>query len=159
MLGFLSLVLNYIVVPLDSKPGEFTRLTTERRRRICKRGGYDLQSLRGPLSGAGSLPPFFRPSAHKLHSEVWQRSCSRHRRCGQVHSQVWSIQQSEVQVRNCLVVLVWCIVPGERHCVCNRSFNTLFALNEKSVGPRGNRDSLGRFVWRSQIKIKGQVVP
>lgn len=78
---------------------------------------------------------------------------------GMVHSQVWSIQQSEVQVRNCLVVLVWCIVPGERHCVCNRSFNTLFALNAKSVGPRGNRDSLGRFVWRSQIKIKGQVVP
>lgn len=78
---------------------------------------------------------------------------------GMVHSQVWSVQQSEVQEENCLLVLVWCIVPGERHCVCNRSFNALFALNVKSVDPRRRRENLGRFLWRSRIKAKGRVVP
>lgn len=110
----------------------------------------------GSLSGPGSLPPFFRPSAHKLHSgnvvaflqwapEAW----------------VWFIPRSGA-VRSPgekpLVVLVWHIVPGERHCVCNRSFHSLFALNVKSVGPRGSRGSLGRFLRRSRIKTKGQVV-
>lgn len=55
-----------------------------------------------------------------------------------VHSQDWSIQQSEVQVKNC-----WWFRSGassqEKGTVCNRSFNTLFALSVKSVGLRRSR--------------------